>query len=142
MNKHEAIDIVPLYSWNLLSSIVRPVIENPCNAMISVPNLTVFPSPRYYRHFCLHYHGFTAVITVLPLSRSPWSSLNRTQQEAQMWQRNRATPIFRSDKLWFPSRQISWVSDWAIEWLIQYAIFLSGLARQRRARQKRNLAQE
>ena len=34
-----------------------------------------------------------------------------------------------------------WVSDWVSYWLIEYAIFLCGLAQQWRPRQKRNLAQ-
>ena len=40
-------------------------------------------------------------------------------------------------KLRFPVHQISWTS----EWLIEYVIFLHGLAQQRGTSQQRNLAQ-
>ena len=47
---------------------------------------------------------------------------------------------FAKCKLRFPGRQISWVSDWLIEWLIT-RFFSMRLARQSRLWKKRNLAQ-
>ena len=56
------------------------------------------------------------------------------------------TSDFPKHRLWFPGHQISWASEWVIEyelgkWLIEYTIFLHRLAQHSGPRKKQNLAQ-
>jgi len=56
-------------------------------SLVSVPIPTVLllplsPSPRYYRHFCPHYRGFTAV--PIPMQLSTNYLLDIAEQKASV----------------------------------------------------------